>query len=61
MGGTFTVSNLGMYGIKQFAAIVNPPQVRMGGYIHGKCCTGIRAGYQFRSRRDPRALASTRV
>ncbi|EFJ51831.1 dihydrolipoamide acetyltransferase [Volvox carteri f. nagariensis] len=25
-GGTFTVSNLGMYGIKQFAAIVNPPQ-----------------------------------
>ncbi len=27
-GGTFTVSNLGMYGIKQFAAIVNPPQAR---------------------------------
>eukprot|EP00879_Flechtneria_rotunda_P008549 GHRR01008956.1.p1 GENE.GHRR01008956.1~~GHRR01008956.1.p1 ORF type:complete len:567 (+),score=255.19 GHRR01008956.1:268-1968(+) len=26
MGGTFTISNLGMYGIKQFAAIVNPPQ-----------------------------------
>ncbi|KAG2427376.1 hypothetical protein HYH02_014596 [Chlamydomonas schloesseri] len=26
VGGTFTVSNLGMYGIKQFAAIVNPPQ-----------------------------------
>ncbi|KXZ53027.1 hypothetical protein GPECTOR_8g394 [Gonium pectorale] len=25
-GGTFTISNLGMYGIKQFAAIVNPPQ-----------------------------------
>jgi pyruvate dehydrogenase E2 component (dihydrolipoamide acetyltransferase) len=25
-GGTFTVSNLGMYGIDQFAAIVNPPQ-----------------------------------
>jgi pyruvate dehydrogenase E2 component (dihydrolipoamide acetyltransferase) len=25
-GGTFTVSNLGMYGISQFAAIVNPPQ-----------------------------------
>lgn len=25
-GGTFTVSNLGMYGVKQFAAIVNPPQ-----------------------------------
>lgn len=25
-GGTFSVSNLGMYGIKDFAAIVNPPQ-----------------------------------
>ncbi|GBG65946.1 hypothetical protein CBR_g54237 [Chara braunii] len=25
-GGTFTISNLGMFGIKQFAAIVNPPQ-----------------------------------
>eukprot|EP00195_Chlamydomonas_chlamydogama_P014381 CAMPEP_0202890986 /NCGR_PEP_ID=MMETSP1392-20130828/1202_1 /ASSEMBLY_ACC=CAM_ASM_000868 /TAXON_ID=225041 /ORGANISM="Chlamydomonas chlamydogama, Strain SAG 11-48b" /LENGTH=545 /DNA_ID=CAMNT_0049574645 /DNA_START=324 /DNA_END=1961 /DNA_ORIENTATION=+ len=26
IGGTFTISNLGMYGVKQFAAIVNPPQ-----------------------------------
>jgi pyruvate dehydrogenase E2 component (dihydrolipoamide acetyltransferase) len=26
-GGTFTVSNLGMYGIRSFAAIINPPQV----------------------------------
>jgi pyruvate dehydrogenase E2 component (dihydrolipoamide acetyltransferase) len=25
-GGTSTVSNLGMYGIRQFSAIVNPPQ-----------------------------------
>ena len=25
-GGTFSVSNLGMYGIKEFAAIINPPQ-----------------------------------
>ena len=25
-GGTFTVSNLGMFGIKQFDAIINPPQ-----------------------------------
>jgi pyruvate dehydrogenase E2 component (dihydrolipoamide acetyltransferase) len=25
-GGTFTVSNLGMYGIKSFTAIINPPQ-----------------------------------
>jgi pyruvate dehydrogenase E2 component (dihydrolipoamide acetyltransferase) len=25
-GGTFTISNLGMYGIEQFNAIINPPQ-----------------------------------
>ena len=25
-GGTFSVSNLGMYGIKSFAAVINPPQ-----------------------------------
>ncbi len=25
-GGTFSVSNLGMYGISDFAAIINPPQ-----------------------------------
>ena len=25
-GGTFTVSNLGMYGIERFTAIINPPQ-----------------------------------
>jgi pyruvate dehydrogenase E2 component (dihydrolipoamide acetyltransferase) len=25
-GGTFTVSNLGMYGIRNFAAVINPPQ-----------------------------------
>jgi pyruvate dehydrogenase E2 component (dihydrolipoamide acetyltransferase) len=26
MGGTFTISNLGMFGIEEFHAIVNPPQ-----------------------------------
>ena len=25
-GGNFTISNLGMYGIKEFSAIINPPQ-----------------------------------
>ena len=25
-GGTFTISNLGMFGIKEFAAVINPPQ-----------------------------------
>jgi pyruvate dehydrogenase E2 component (dihydrolipoyllysine-residue acetyltransferase) len=26
-GGTFTVSNLGTYGLREFSAIINPPQV----------------------------------
>ncbi|MGH2932054.1 MAG: dihydrolipoamide acetyltransferase family protein [Gaiellaceae bacterium] len=26
-GGTFTISNLGMYGVEQFIAVLNPPQV----------------------------------
>jgi pyruvate dehydrogenase E2 component (dihydrolipoamide acetyltransferase) len=25
-GGTFSISNLGMYGIEQFAAVINPPE-----------------------------------
>lgn len=28
-GGTFTVSNLGMFGIDNFAAVINPPQAAM--------------------------------
>jgi hypothetical protein len=27
-GGSFTVSNLGMFGISHFSAIINPPQAR---------------------------------
>ncbi len=27
-GGTFTISNLGMFGVKSFSAIINPPQVQ---------------------------------
>lgn len=26
MGGTFSISNLGMYGLSSFSAIINPPQ-----------------------------------
>jgi len=26
-GGTFTISNLGMFGVEQFVAVINPPQV----------------------------------
>ncbi len=36
-GGTFTVSNLGMYGIKEFGAIINPPQ---------SCILAVGAGEQ---------------
>jgi pyruvate dehydrogenase E2 component (dihydrolipoamide acetyltransferase) len=25
-GGTFTVSNLGMFGVEQFTAVINPPE-----------------------------------
>lgn len=25
-GGTFTISNLGMFGVPNFSAIINPPQ-----------------------------------
>ena len=30
-GGTFTISNLGMYGVEKFSAIVNPPQAAILG------------------------------
>jgi pyruvate dehydrogenase E2 component (dihydrolipoamide acetyltransferase) len=36
-GGTFSISNLGMYGIREFAAVINPP--------HG-CILAIGAGAQ---------------
>lgn len=26
-GGTFTISNLGMYNVNNFSAVINPPQV----------------------------------
>jgi len=36
-GGSFTVSNLGMFGVKNFSAIINPPQaciLAVGGAEH---------------------------
>lgn len=36
-GGTFSISNLGMYGIKQFEAVINPPQA---------CILAVGAGEQ---------------
>lgn len=37
MGGSFSISNLGMFGIKEFSAIINPPQaciLAVGGPQH---------------------------
>ena len=36
-GGTFSISNLGMFGVKEFAAILNPPQ---------SCILAVGAGQQ---------------
>ena len=36
-GGTFSISNLGMYGINQFEAVINPPQA---------CILAVGAGTQ---------------
>ena len=37
-GGTFTISNLGMFGVEQFVAVLNPPQAAIlaVGAIEGK-------------------------
>ena len=37
LGGTFSISNLGMYGIKNFSAVINPPQA---------CILAVGAGEQ---------------
>ncbi len=49
-GGTFTVSNLGMYGIRDFAAIINPPQ---------GCILAVGAGEQRPVVRDGALAAAT--
>ncbi|MFT8417341.1 MAG: pyruvate dehydrogenase complex dihydrolipoamide acetyltransferase [Acetobacter sp.] len=35
-GGTFSLSNMGMFGVKEFAAIVNPPQAAILAIAAGK-------------------------
>ena len=37
-GGTFSISNLGMYGITEFSAIINPPQVMLPVSVACCCC-----------------------
>lgn len=43
-GGTLTVSNLGMYGIRQFDAIINPPQAAIVAVGHAQERVIVRAG-----------------
>lgn len=49
-GGGFTISNLGMYGIREFAAIINPPQA---------CILAVGAGEQRAVIRDGAVVAAT--
>ena len=49
-GGSFTISNLGMYGIRQFDAVINPPQA---------CILAVGAGEQRPVVRDGDIVAAT--
>lgn len=51
-GGTFTLSNLGMYGVDQFDAIINPPQgaILAIGTTRRVWCEGATGVGQFESR-----------
>lgn len=49
-GGGFSISNLGMYGIKQFNAIVNPPQ---------SCIMAVGAGQEKAVVRDGKVVVET--
>jgi pyruvate dehydrogenase E2 component (dihydrolipoamide acetyltransferase) len=50
MGGGFSISNLGMYGVKDFAAIINPPQA---------CILAVGAGEQRAIVRDGQLAIAT--
>ena len=54
--GTFTISNLGMYGIRRFVAVINPPQAAI--LAVGELSP--RAGRARRRGRGPRASWSSR-
>ena len=49
-GGTFTISNMGMYGVRQFSAIIAPPQagVLAVGAAERRVLPGASAGAPFR-------------
>ena len=48
--GTFSISNLGMYGIREFAAVINPPQA---------CILAVGAGEQRAVVRDGQIVIAT--
>lgn len=50
-GGTFTVSNLGMFGIRQFDAVINPPQggILAVGAMRRECFEKDEGGVEFRT------------
>ena len=49
-GGSFSISNLGMYGVKQFDAVINPPQA---------CILAVGAGERRPVVRESRIVPST--
>jgi pyruvate dehydrogenase E2 component (dihydrolipoamide acetyltransferase) len=49
-GGGFSISNLGMFGVKQFDAVINPPQA---------CILAVGAGEQRPVVRDGEIVAAT--
>jgi pyruvate dehydrogenase E2 component (dihydrolipoamide acetyltransferase) len=51
-GGTFSISNLGMYGVKQFEAIINPPQ---------GCILAVGAGEQRAIVKDGQLAVATQM
>jgi pyruvate dehydrogenase E2 component (dihydrolipoamide acetyltransferase) len=43
-GGSFSISNMGMYGVREFAAIINPPQAAILAVAAGEQRPVVRAG-----------------
>ena len=50
-GGTFSISNLGMFGIKDFTAVINPPQGGILAVGAGEQRPVVKNGAARRSRR----------
>ena len=49
-GGSFSISNLGMFGVKEFSAVINPPQA---------CILAVGAGVQQPVIKDGEVVAAT--